>query len=180
MTVYLFNSCSKNESYQYIFIGDSLMSNYDTGKFFPNLRIKNKGVSGYKIEDCRKLNLNCESYDAAVLLVGTNNLSSKSDSFNEDFVHSFVDKYIDLVNSLNAKKVIVISILPRNNFDFSNIQWLNQSLADTLSNENNVIFLDVFDVFKKDNKLNPEYTMDGLHLSYLGYLLLTEHLSKVL
>jgi lysophospholipase L1-like esterase len=85
-----------------------------------------------------------------------------------------------LVKSLNAQKVIAISILPRNNFDFSKLQWLNQSLSEALLNEENVTFLDVFDVFKKDNKLNPEYTTDGLHLSYWGYLLLTEHLSKLL
>ena len=172
-------SCSTNESEQYIFIGDSLVKGYDTELFFPSLWIQNQGVSGYRIEDCRNLCLNCEGC-TAVLLVGTNNLPQDQDVFNEDFIHSFVDEYIDLVNSLQAKRVIAISILPRNHFDLSKIKQLNQSLSDALSGEDNAIFLDVFDDFERNGELNPEYTNDGLHLTYLGYLLLSKQLSKVL
>ena len=172
----IFCSCFKDESKQYIFIGDSLLSNYDTEKYFPSLYVKNKGVPGYKIQDCLNLHLDCRGY-IAVLLVGTNNLRS---NFDNNFINTFVEDYTELVDGLHADKVIVISLLPRKGYNNAKINFLNDFLRDSLSVKNNVIFLDIFDDFLKDDTLNPEYTTDGLHLNYMGYILLTNRLNKVL
>jgi len=172
----MLSSCANETSDHYIFIGDSLIDNYDTEKYFPSLYAKNMGVSGYTIQDCRNLNLDCRG-SVVVLLVGTNNLHS---DFDDNFINTFIEEYSDLVDNLNANRVIAISLLPRRDYDNVKIKSLNQSLCDALSFKNNVVFLNVFDDFLNDNTLNPEYTTDGLHLNFMGYTLLTQHLNKVL
>jgi lysophospholipase L1-like esterase len=171
----LFSSC-EDESLHYIFIGDSLIDNYDTEKYFPSLYIKNEGVSGSTVQDCQNMHLDCRGY-VAVLLVGTNDLH---EDFNDNFIHIFIEEYTNLIERLHADKVIAISLLPRKNFNNEKIELLNQSLCNSLSSRNDVIFLNVFDDFYKNNTLDPEYTTDGLHLNYMGYILLTERLNKVL
>jgi len=173
---FVFLSCTEETSCPYIFIGDSLIDNYDTEKYFPSLYTKNMGVSGYTIQDCQNLRLDCRGY-VVVLLVGTNNLRN---NFDDNFITTFIEEYTCLVDNLHADRMVVISLLPRKGYDNVKIKFLNQFLCSSLSFKNNVIFLDVFDDFMKDNSLNPEYTTDGLHLNYMGYTLLTQHLNKVL
>jgi lysophospholipase L1-like esterase len=172
----IFLSCFDEISQKYIFIGDSLVDNYDTDKFFPSLYVENKGVSGYTIQDCQNLNLNCKGH-VAVLLIGTNNLWGNLDA---DFMNAFIEEYIELVDALQADKVIVISLLPRNDRDNTQINLLNHSLRDTFSNQTDILFLDVFADFLKERTMNPEYTTDGLHLNDWGYMLLSERLNQVL
>lgn len=51
-----------------------------------------------------------------------------------------------------------------------NIKILNRQLAE-IAGKKQVVFIDLYSHFVKDDHLNPEYSIDGIHLSYSGYIL---------
>lgn len=168
----IITSCSKEEQQLTIFSGDSLIKNWDVEKYFPYLRTENRGVDGCTIEQCFKQTGEGNN-NSVVLLIGTNNLSQKTNNFN-----ILIEEYLRLVNNFNAKYTYCISILPRNNFTNEVIEHFNKRLANELKSKENVIFIDVYNDFYWNGQINPEYTIDGLHLSDKGYELLTYKLSK--
>lgn len=170
------------------FIGDSLVANWDLPRFFPNKNIKKQGVNGARIEDLRQWDVYLPSKGKTVVcLIGTNNLPSIKDNeiFSDEFKTSFIDSYIDCIEDFEADKVIAISLLPRTNHYNSSlinqeINRLNNELKNKLSAYDHVYFLDVFDSFIRDGKINEAYYTDGLHLNYYGYELISNLLRSSL
>lgn len=80
---------------------------------------------------------------------------------------------------------VVISILPRNR-EIDNphindyIKELNFALSQMVETLNYGVFLDVYDDFAYEDKMNMNYSLDGLHLNDLGYNILNVRLSKEL
>jgi len=175
---------SCDEDKEVIFIGDSLVHQWDVQYFFPGRKVKNYGVNGARVEDILGWKIN-SSERVCVLLIGTNNLSfsGQEDYFSDDFKTSFIESYINTVISLKATKVIFISLLPRyhsiNPEGFNNaIKDLNSGLKDSLMSYDSVFFLNAFDSFNEDGKIKESYYIDGLHLNYYGYELLSSLLTK--
>lgn len=172
----IFSGCASDSEGGIVFIGDSLIEYWDLEKSFPTFCCENRGVAGATIEDLYDV---CSNYSdhVIVLLVGTNNLSLWKD---DTFIDYFNSSYLKLVDKLQARKILVISLLPRDKFNNENIHKLNHSLKESLYEYPNVTFVDVFDSFLYAGNLNPEYSVDGLHLNQYGYLLLTQLLDKEL
>lgn len=178
----LIPSCKSDDDKPIIFIGDSLVNGWDIGRFFPQRITINKGVSGAKINNVLGWNLDTNGKDC-VLLIGTNNLPQikEGEVLSDEFKKTFLDSYENLVTKLNCKKLIVISVLPRSSEPLNKeIKKLNQELKKTLEPHPEVVFLDVFDSFINNGKLNHGYFSDGLHLNYSGYVLLSSSLSNLL
>lgn len=178
-------SCDTDEE-MIILTGDSLAAGWDVGKFLPSRNIENRGVPGAVINDILNWNINAEG-KTIILLIGTNNLPHhlNEDHLSEEFKASFIQSYLNVIHDLKAKKVIVISVLPRNSgkdpksFN-QEINKLNHELMNALSSVENSYFLNAFDYFLKDGNINFNYSYDGLHLNYYGYELLSKLLLKAL
>lgn len=173
-------SCSDNgDNKKIIFIGDSLVWNWDTDYYFPQKLTYNRGIGGATIEDVSKLNFNADN-STFVLLVGTNNLP-RDREFSSEFKCNFINSYMILINKINAEKIIIISLLPREpNYMTDAIRILNMDLKESFKDMSNIVFLDVFDSFLYKNSINQEYYSDGLHLSYYGYRELSDQLNVLL
>ena len=169
----LFCSCNHDDQQKTVFIGDSLVRNWDIGKYFPYLYAENRGVDGCRIEDCMRLAFSDEN-SCAVLLIGTNNLERE---MRQEDAYRIAEMYANLVMAFQANKVYCISILPRNGMPLDRIELVNHEIQKRLEQIGNAVFVDVYDDFRLGNGINPEYTTDGTHLSPMGYELLTYKLS---
>jgi lysophospholipase L1-like esterase len=75
---------------------------------------------------------------------------------------------------LPKTKVFIQSILPtdnRENLQTIDVISINEGLRE-LAVKHQMTFVNLFEVFRADkNKLNTDYTIDGLHLNGEGYLI---------
>ena len=169
-------ACSEEKEGELCFVGDSLVAGWDV----------NDGVSGAKLEEIATWNLNYQDKNV-VMLIGTNNLGGKlfNDATRQEFITDFVDEYKRTIEGLAPRRVFVISILPRN-LETDNphtndyIKELNFALSQMVETLNYGVFLDVYDDFAHEDKMNMNYSLDGLHLNDLGYNILNVRLSKEL
>ena len=171
--ILLCTTCSNEQENRITFIGDSLIANWDTKKYFGTFYTENLGHDGFTIEDCINLHINIKN-ETIIILVGTNNLDKGNN------IEEIYEKYIQLIESIKYNRIICISILPRSdNYNYM-ISELNTRLKEYVNKTGYSYFLDVTNLFLYDEKLNPEYTIDGIHLNYKGYDILTKTLSSIL
>ena len=178
-------ACSGEPEGELYFVGDSLVAGWDVREAFPTYVVRNDGVSGARLEDILTWNLDYRDKDV-VMLVGTNNLGEiVNESTREQAIEDFVEEYRFTIETLAPRKVFVISILPRN-FDSDApglnlcIEEMNFALSQMVNELSNGVFVDVHDDFLYKDKLNMDYSLDGLHLNDLGYNVLSKRLSQVL
>lgn len=160
------------------FIGDSLISRWDLEYYFPTYAIQNCGLAGSGIkwleENWQKLN-----GQTAVVLTGTNDLKK----IDEASLDSYACQYVDAIVGLDAKKVLLISLLPRNrDNDPKNVNVLisnlNQLIADKIKDESGIIYCDVYSEFIKNGTLNMNLSYDGVHLNQYGYEILASTIKR--
>lgn len=179
--------CSDEPGPRLWFVGDSLVAGWDAKRLFPMRDVVNVGVPGYKIEDCIAEEFDCGGSDA-VVLVGTNDLGPMfgyaDKPLTDEMVDGFVDEYMELAHGLNAGRLYVVSLLPRNsrwNIVHINdyIQVLNAALRKRVEAEiEGAVFVDAYPLMEVDGGLNPDYTKDGLHLNDAGYQVLTRKVKR--
>lgn len=169
-------SCHIQNDNKTIFIGDSLIRNWDIERWFPYLNLENRGIDGLRLEDCLDLNIS-ENEATIVLLVGTNNINN---NLSTDYIEEFTNLYIEILNKYEYKKMICISLLPRYDVDYIIIKSINEKIKDVIDRRKNVYFLDIADDFLFNEDINQEYTVDGVHLNTKGYDLLASKLSVFL
>lgn len=170
--VFLTTACTTEEQQLTIFAGDSLIRNWDVERYFPYLKTENRGIDGCTLEQCFHQTESDEN-TSVVLLIGTNNLKQDTKD-----IEPLVEEYIRLVDSFQAQRIYCISILPKNNFSNEVTEQMNKRLEEELQIKENAVFVNVYNDFYCEGQMNPEYTIDGLHLSAKGYELLTYQLSK--
>lgn len=164
-----------------IMLGNSITDGGEWSELLPGYNVKNRGISGDVTAGVLyRLNEVTSAKPAKVfLLIGINDLA-------RGIPADTVFRNICLIaNEIRAAtpgtEVYIQSILPVNpsfskfagHVDKTNaVKQINQKLKDWCS-ENNVQFLNLFDVFTETNSdyLNPEFTNDGLHLTAIGYLM---------
>lgn len=179
--------CDKN---QIVFFGDSITEMYDLDKHYDGLTVYNRGISGDTTSGMLA-RLQTNVIDLApskvIILGGANDLDGVSDIFE---IGKNIATMIDTIQAaLPATEIFVQSVLPFNNdtklFGVlncvdnrknSDVGALNLHLF-TLCIARNVPLIDTYSHFVKDGALNPEYSLDGLHINDKGYSLLTSVLS---
>lgn len=168
-----------NTSNEIILLGDSITDGNEWAELFGNSRLKNRGISGdvtkgvlYRLEEIT------ESNPAQIfIMIGVNDLAR---GISVDTVLFNYSKIIDQIQQASpSTEVYVQSILPVNdNFSqFSShidktlqIRQANSRLV-RLSEQKGATFINLFDEFSTDeDRLNPNYTEDGLHLNGQGYM----------
>lgn len=174
--LFLLPGCNSNESEKVIFVGDSLVRNWDIERYMPFIDSENLGVDGYRMKDCMKIKI--DDKDATVVLfVGTNDLAISEDT---EYADRFADEYMELVDGFTCKRIVCISILPRDGFRYDIIEKINKCIEDRVKSRGSLFLLDVAEDFRYNGGINPEYTVDGLHLNTKGYNLLSSKLCNAL
>lgn len=170
----LFVACSKDDDLRTVsFMGDSIVARWDVKQFFPTLITENKGQSSSGIEYIES-NAGRMKDKTAVVLYGTNDIQRFSD------VH--LVRYVSAIGALHAEKTIVISVLPRNMK--GDAEDINQKICVF----NNLVkeactahcwdYVDAYAVMQENGTIKWEYYTDGLHLSDVGYEILTYEIRK--
>lgn len=164
-----------------IFLGNSITDGGEWCELLENPKAKNRGISGDTTEGVLfRMGVVTQAKPAMVfLLIGINDLSR---GVAQDTVFSNICKIVERIRTDSPKtRVFVQSILPVNDSfglfkshtnKTSEVLWVNGRLKEWCANEK-VGFIDLYSRFKMPDseKLNPQFTNDGLHLLGDGYLL---------
>lgn len=176
-----FYACdSINSSTDIYFIGDSLVARWDIEYFFPGYVVHNMGLSGSGVKWIKQ-NEGQLSKRTVVVLTGTNDLK-KLDRNN---LEEYACQYVEAIKGLGAKRLVLFSILPRNDGnDISDINQLifelNQLINSKLQKDKTIVYSNVFSVFIRDSSLDMNLSYDGVHLNQYGYEVLTGEVKKLL
>ena len=159
------------------FIGDSLIDGWKEGKYFPSYITSNYGVPGARIEYIESM-AGKFTDRTVVVLIGTNDKFQLAD----DTRSEYVKRYVEAIVNLNAGRMYLISVLPRDkdsdvkNFN-EDIRQFNIMVQNEIKTTPTIKYVDVYNDFLDDGKLIHKYFKDGLHLNNSGYNLLSKLLS---
>jgi len=173
-----------------IFLGNSITDGGEWCELLGNPKAKNRGISGDTTDGVLfRLSEVTRSKPAKVfLLIGINDLSR---GVSKDTVFSNICKIADLIRKDSPRtKIYIQSILPvsdsfglfKNHTNKTDdVIWINSQLKTWCSKEN-VGFVDLYSRFKMadSDRLNPQLSNDGLHLTGDGYLLWVEIIKSLL
>lgn len=170
----------------FVFLGDSITDFYPLEEFYDNLPVVNSGVSGYKTTDIlSRIDSMVTIYNPTkvFLLIGTNDIPAST----EDEIVKHIQEIINEIQAKRPKaKIYLESILPVNRSndekidhgmvgerENNKIQSINKKLKQYAEKEK-ITFINLYDEFvDENNEMTLKYTTEGLHLSSLGYLKLT-------
>lgn len=170
-----------NARNEIIFLGNSITDGCEWAELFNDLRVKNRGISGDVTQGVLdRLQEVVESKPAKIfIMIGVNDLAR---GLSVDEVVSNYRKILQGIRSASPEtRIYIQSVLPVNDHftKFKNhvnkteqIMAVNEHLVKMADEFDHTVYIDLFSPFATDdNKLNPEYTNDGLHLTGDGYLL---------
>ncbi len=180
------NTIDKN----YVFLGDSLMYNYNLDLNFPMLKNKmvNSGIRGNTTNDILDNMYNrVYRYNPSdvFILVGTNDISKKYK------LQKIFDNYVSIINQIEKNRpnttIRVVSLLPVN-YDLkpefkkinkiTSINNLNAALKVYCKN-NDIEYINMYSkLVDRNDYLDARYTKDGLHLNDEGYKIFTSVIDK--
>ena len=177
----LLTACSNNvENRHFVVIGDSIVARWIVEMYFPDFVIENKGKGAAHIDYLDEFSHKCDG-ENVVVLIGTNDLTR----INYEKLDVYTERYVNALKELNASKLYVFSVFPRSiDSDAEHVNDIicefNTSVKTSLSEMENVFYIDVFDMLCYEGKLNPQYSFDGVHLNSFGYDLISFELRRVL
>lgn len=178
---------TKNEI---VFLGNSITNFAEWSELFGNPNIKNRGISGDVTTGVlNRLDQITRSKPAKVfLLIGINDLSR---NVPKDTVFRNICQIANNIRTSSPKTHVYIqSILPVNDcykmfVNHTNkteeIKWVNEKLA-AFCKDQRFTYVDLFSHFKNfdNDKMNPIYSNDGLHLLGNGYLVWVDIIKPLL
>lgn len=173
----LLSSCSDDvKDARLDFVGDSIVARWDLAEYFPSRLVYNYGKSGAGIEYIESLAGRFAGRNV-VVMIGTNNNYMFVESEREDYAR----RYVDAINALDAKCVYLYSVLPRDftsdrddvNDDIAEFNAVVKRMVESMPA---IVYMDVYDDFLHDGKIDFQLYSDKLHLSPYGYEILTKTL----
>lgn len=180
-----------------VFLGDSLIRDYDLNKYFVDIKSKlfNCGVSGITTDglfNIIKQGVVRHNPKVIVILVGTNDLNEFYNRRNEEIISNISKLVTQLKTVIKLVKIVLISILPCDEQrqgkdvigggrDNSRIIEINKNLKEFEDYFKDLVYLDVFSSLVDDSgNLSKIYTHDGIHLTLKGYEKMTDLLRPVI
>ena len=179
--LFLLSSCSDDvKDARLDFVGDSIVARWDLAEYFPSRLVYNYGKSGAGIEYLESLAGRFAGRNV-VVMIGTNNNYLFVEPDREDYAR----RYVDAITALDAKRVYLYSVLPR---DFTSdrddvnddIAKFNAVVKHIVESMPAIVYMDVYDDFLHDGKIDFQLYSDKLHLSPYGYEILTKTLLQEL
>ncbi len=152
-----------------VFLGDSITEWFPLDEMFPDIRIKNRGISGDTTDGVlRRLHQITGGQPRRIFFkIGTNDIG-----FGRTLPH-VIANYETILAQIKAEsphtQVFVLSILPRHRRFAGRIQAVNREIA-ALAQKYAYPFIDLFPHFANEHGgLLAEFTNDDLHLLAAGY-----------
>lgn len=181
-----------------VFLGDSLIRDYDLNRFFPKIKEKlfNCGVSGITTEglfNILKQGVIRHEPKTVVMLVGTNDMSEYNDKRDGEIILNIARIITELKIILEEVNIVLISILPCDEKRYgkeaiggggrenSRIIKLNEELEKFENYFKDLYFVDAFkNLVDKSGNLTNSLTHDGIHLNLKGYEKLTASIEPII
>jgi len=181
----LFENLPQSNSDIY-FLGDSLTDGCEWNELFSNSKIKNRGINGDTTQGVlNRINQLTQSKPPKIfLMIGINDLLNNLDQ--DKILNNYQEIVKNIKNNSPNTKIYIQSILPMNfeidktkrQTDNTKISKLNNNLKN-ISDNSKVFYIDLYSSFiNSSNQLNPQYTLDGIHLNGKGYLIWKNQISK--
>lgn len=164
---------------KFAFIGNSHIAYWPLESYFPNWECRNYGVPGEGLEYVESFNRDVADC-RVVFQFGTNDLYRLNNENTEDYA----ERYVKAVRAISSVRTYLFCIFPRNDYMDSTavnhfIAGLNAKIKKRVAEETGIVYLDVFDRLLLNGRLNPEMTIDDLHLNGAGYRVLARALREV-
>jgi len=172
-----------NTKNEIIFLGNSITDGCEWSELLQNPNVKNRGIGGDDTDGIlQRLDEVTESKPVKIfILVGTNDLAfGKS-------VDYIIDNYKKIINKIRKDspetRIYIQSELPTDDaIHFtrknSDLMLINEKLKE-IAKESNIVYIDLFSLFAtKDNKMDKQYSHDGLHVNGKAYLLWKKKIEK--
>ena len=174
-----------------LFLGDYSLTDLNLDEFYyPKVFMNEKDYSLDKIKD--DLNNKIYIYNPSILFISLGNY----DITNGGSIDEMIDNYKEIINGVKNNRpycdIYVLSLLPINDsieefnsdlikeeFEANDISTFNSQLK-RLCDELKVNYLDVYKELVVDDKLNDDYTDDGVNLNEDGYKRLFKIIRKVM
>lgn len=159
---------------KFAFVGNSHMAFWALEIYFPHWKCMNYGAPGEGLDYVESFAVDTSGCQV-VIQFGSNDINR----LNDENVDDYVERYIKAVLAIPSLKTCLFCIFPRNDYDdYSTavnkfIRMLNQKIHEKLQGTD-IIYLDVFDRLLLNGRLNPDLTIDDLHLNGKGYSILAE------
>ncbi len=171
-----------------VFLGDSITQDYNVYEAFPKHLVYNRGIGGDTTEGVLK-RLDVSVFElkpkTVVMLIGTNDFALLKSS-TEDICERITKIIESIHEKLPTCHIIVQSVypvnetidkttvLPRSNHDIDELNEMLKSLK-------HITFVDIASHLKDEsNRFKEIYTLEGLHVSPLGYEVITDLLQTFL
>jgi hypothetical protein len=168
------------------FLGDSIIDYWENvSDFFPDYNCRNYGWSTKGIDTfLGRVDILSLVDTECVIEIGTNDMKRV---INSSSIDSYIEHYVDVLISLDAKRIYLLSLLPRNRakdggFDYNkHYPEINTKIEKRVSERmDNVIYIPLYDLFIKEGQINWEYTYDGLHPNKTGYEVMAKAINNYL
>lgn len=153
------------------FAGDSETDSARWSEFFPEVRVRNFGISGDTTVGLKhRISQVVAAKPTKVFLqIGTNDV--EFGRYTPAGIAANIGDCIDALRSgLPGVTVYVESLLPRQPQYDDKVRAVN-ALIKAEADKRGLVFIDIYTPFAKDGRLDPSLTPDDLHLSGQGYLI---------
>lgn len=152
-----------------VFVGDSITAGGQWSEVFPDVTVKNRGISGDMTEDLLKRlgQITIGKPRKIFLMIGTNDIGlGAPDELTQRNYRDILDQ---IVRESPETQVYVQSILPREAKRCEDVIALNAAIAE-MAQTRGLMYVDLFQAFvNEDGSIRDEFSLDGLHLSGQGY-----------
>lgn len=168
------------------FLGDSIIARWsNVNDFFPEYDCHNYGWSSKGIDTfLGRVSLRTLEGTECVVEIGTNDMRRVIDGGDID---NYIEHYIDVLISLKAKRIYLLSLLPRNRakdggYDYNtHYPEINKKIENRVAARmDNVVYIPLYELFIKDGKINSQYSGDGLHPNARGYEVMAKRIREYL
>ena len=163
------------------FIGNSHMAYWPLEVSFPDWDCLNFGRPGEGLAYVEAFSEDVSGCDAVVQF-GSNDLYG----LNGDNLEAYADRYVKAVRAIRSRRTFLFCIFPRNDYAGGStavnrfIARLNEAIRRRVEGCAGIVYLDVFGLLLKDGRLDPDLTVDDLHLNGAGYRVLAACLRDAL
>lgn len=172
------------DSNSIVFLGNSLTQNFELAEFFPNYKIKNRGINGdVSVGILNRVKSITDLHPSKIFVeMGINDLGT---GVSRESILKNYNSLIDFIQSeCKSTRIFIQSTFPVENGgkrypNFCNervnaeVVKLNTSLEE-LAIEKKITFVNVYPLLELNGQLNPKYSVDGIHLNGSGYVLWAE------
>ena len=166
----------EQEEVDILFLGDSLIERFDTETYFSEYRTANRGIDGDTVSGVLRRfdeSLNVAVVHNLILLIGINDTSDACKHY-ETLMKRVRERYQDA-------KIFALALLPVGSIysDYNRMAIKANAIIQDAAKKCGATYLDARPILQdEDGELKEEFTVDGVHLSALGYQELTWFIKK--